>query len=61
VGQLTDALIPSSLVPVQPLLLGLGNFTPSHQVHDEQTRIPPVTVYPRQGTSRARLGPVKPG
>ena len=31
-GQLTEVLIPSLLVPVQPLLPGLGNLTPSHQV-----------------------------
>ena len=32
VGQLTEVLIPSLLVPVQPLLPGLGNLAPGHQV-----------------------------
>jgi hypothetical protein len=46
VGQLTDVLIPSLLVPVQPLLPGLGDVTPGHRVHDVQTRIPGDGVPP---------------
>ncbi len=44
-GQLADVLIPSLLTPVQPLLLGLGDFTPSHRVHDETDAHRPGAVY----------------